>query len=377
MIFEFITDNPLINWLLFIFYITFFIQFLFYWIVFSRISFYKNKNIPRDPQPVSVIICAKNEYHNLKENLPLILEQNYQDFEIIVVNDASDDETYFLLKILSEKYPHLKIVNLIDNVNFFKGKKFPLSIGIKSAKNDIILLTDADCQPTSNNWILRMQENFYSGTEIVLGYGKYKEENNFLNKLIRFDTLHIAIQYLSLALSGIPYMGVGRNLSYRKTLFYREKGFIKHYKIKSGDDDLFINSTANRKNTKIMISYDSHTISEPKRNFKNWIIQKRRHLTSAKHYSFISKFLLVLYNFTQIVFFITFVSLMLFKNTLIIIFALFFLRLISQLIIFKFSMIKLNEKNLLLGIPFFEIFFILFNPILLFYNTISKPDKWK
>ncbi len=377
MNFDLLTDNTIVNIILYAFYVSVLIQLIYYWVIFGRLAFYKNKNQTRESQPVSVVICAKNEYYNLKENLPLILEQNYHDFEVVVVNDVSDDETYFLLKLFKEKYNNLKIVNFVDNVNFFKGKKFPLSIGIKCAKNDLLLLTDADCRPDSPEWIQNMQQQFHSGTEIVLGYGKYKTEKGFLNKIIRFDTLHIALQYLSMAVSGYPYMGVGRNLAYRKNLFYRQKGFICHYKIKSGDDDLFINSAANKKNTKIMISSDSHTVSEAKKTFSTWVAQKRRHLTAGKYYKSSTKVNLGLYSFSQIVFFATFAALVSVDYTLLIVLSLFILRLISQLIIFKRTMIKLNERNFLIGIPFFELFFIIFNPILVLYNTFSKPDKWK
>ncbi|MFZ4799810.1 MAG: glycosyltransferase [Bacteroidia bacterium] len=377
MHFDLITDNPTVNIFLYIFYGAVFIQLFYYWAVFSRLSFHKPKIQSRTHQAVSVVICAKNEYHNLKENLPLILEQDFSDFEVIVVNDVSDDETYYLLKILSEKYAHLKIVNFKDNVNFFSGKKFPLTIGIKSAKNDIILLTDADCRPHSMKWLEEMQSQFYSGTEIVLGYGKYKQEPGLLNKIIRFDTLQIGIQYLSFALMGLPYMGVGRNLVYRKNLFYRQNGFINHYKIKSGDDDLFVNAAASKLNTKIMISYESHTVSDAKKTLASWFTQKRRHLTSGKYYKPSTKFSLGLYTVSQFLFFVSMLSLFSLNYTLLIIPALFVLRLISQLIIYKSCMKKLNEKNFLLLVPFFELFFVVFNPMIVLINMISKPDKWK
>ncbi len=377
MFFDFITDNPIINILLYIFYGAILVQLFYYWGIFSRLAFYKPKNQARKPQPVSVVICAKNEYSNLKANLPLILEQDYPDFEVIVVNDVSDDETYYLLKVFEDKYSHLKIVNIVENVNFFSGKKFPLTIGIKSAKNDIVLLTDADCHPESSNWLRDMQENFHSGTEIVLGYGKYKREPNFINKIIRFDTVHIAMQYFSMALMGKPYMGVGRNLAYRKNLFYKQNGFISHYKIKSGDDDLFVNAAATKLNTKIMILPESHTISDSKKSFSTWITQKRRHLTSGKYYKLSTKLWLAVYSLSQFLFFVSFAALIVINYTLLIVSALFLLRLISQLIIFKKSMQKLNEKNFLLLIPFFEIFFVILNPIIVLINTISKQDKWK
>jgi glycosyltransferase involved in cell wall biosynthesis len=377
MSFDLITDNPTINLILYLFYGTFIFQLFFYWGIFSRLAFYKFKNQARKPQAVSVVICAKNEYHNLKENLPLILEQDFPDFEVIVVNDVSDDETYFLLKILSDKYPHLKIVNFVDNVNFFSGKKFPLTIGIKSAKHDIVLLTDADCKPQSMKWIEEMQSQFHSGTEIVLGYGKYKQEPGLLNKIIRFDTLQIALQYLSMALSGMSYMGVGRNLAYRKNLFYRQNGFINHYKVKSGDDDLFVNAATTKQNTKIIISQESHTVSDAKKTFSPWITQKRRHLTSGKYYKLSTKLYLGIYTTTQLLFLAGFITLISVDYTLLIVSSLFLFRLISQLIIYKKVMLKLSEKNFLLLVPVLELFFVILNPLIVLINMISKPDKWK
>ena len=226
--------------------------------------------------PVSVIVCAKNEEKNLKQNLPLILQQDYPDFEVIVVDDNSTDETYYLLKVMQHDYPHLHVIRLNENVNFFRGKKFPLSIGIREARNEHLLLTDADCIPLTKNWVRTMAENFTKNKEIVLGYGKHKQQKGFLNSLIRFETLYTAMQYFSFALAGIAYMGVGRNMAYKKQTFTKQKGFSKHYNLMSGDDDLFVNSAATKNNVAIEINYDSFTISEPKQNWKSWWKQKRR-----------------------------------------------------------------------------------------------------
>jgi len=375
---EFITDNLFINSLLIIFYSSIIIQLIYLWIIFSRLAFYKQKNKSEQYQPVSVVICAKNEYYNLEKNLPYILEQDYPDYEVVVVNDTSDDETDFLLIQFLDNYQNLKVVNFQENVNFFKGKKFPLSIGIKCAKYDTIVLTDADCKPMSKDWLKSIQSNINDKKDIVLGYGKIKEVSGLLNSLIRFDVLQTAINYFSFALIGKPYMGVGRNLAYKREIFYKNKGFISHYKIKSGDDDLFINKVANNKNTSIAIAFDSQTISEGKRSFGDWVNQKRRHFTTGKYYKFSSKFILGTFSISQYLFFITFVGLIINQNnTFWAVISLFILRLLSQLFIYKRVMIKLDEKNLLLGIPFYEIFFMIFNPIILILNFIRKQNKWK
>ncbi len=353
------------------------VQLLFYWGLFSRLAFYFRKKDSRKIQPVSVVICAKNEYEKLKKNLNAVLEQDYPDYEVVVVNDASEDESNDLLTQYSYRYDHLHLVNIKEDLNFFTGKKFPLSIGIKSAKNDIILLTDADCKPAGKHWLKEMQSGFTKGKDIVIGYGAYEHKKGVLNYLIRFDAFHGAIQYLSYSLANMTYMGVGRNLAYRKSLFFKNKGFISHYKVKSGDDDLFINKVATENNCNIVISHNSHTISEPHTSFFAWIRQKRRHLSTAKYYKSKHKFLLSSYYFSQVLFYLSFIVLVSKVYIIIIILPLFFIRIITQLIIFKKSMVKLNERKLLLISPLLELFFIILNPILAFGNMIVKQNKWK
>ena len=360
-----------------VFSISFLIQLFYYLFFFARLAFYKNKNVSVVKEPVSVVICAKNEASNLQEFLPLILEQDYPEFEVVVVNDCSDDNSFYVLHDFAEKYPHLKIVNLLENVNFFSGKKFPLSIGIKSAKYPNLLLTDADCKPMSNKWIESMIGNFIPNVELVLGYGSYEKKKGLLNKLIRFDTFYVALQYMSFALAKQPYMGVGRNLAYKKFLFIENKGFTSHYKVQSGDDDLFVNKVANKRNTKVSISPDSFTLSEPCKTFEHWITQKKRHFSSSKLYRGKHKFLLGLLSLSQFIFFVTFFILLSLNFMLIPLVSIFVLRLILQIFIFKNCMKKLNEKDLLLTSPLFEIFFLIFNPIIYFSNTFFKSKTWK
>jgi len=375
---ESLIDFRLIPWSLFlIFSIAFFLQVIFYWVIFNRLGRYKTENISVKPEGVSVVICAHNEYERLKENLPVILEQNYPEFEVLVVNHTSDDETSFLLAEMEKQYPMLKTIVIKEDLNFFSGKKFPLSIGIKSAKFDRILLTDADCCPSSNEWISKMQSGFSADKEIVLGYGPYRPYKGLLNKLIRFDTAHIAIQYLSYALAGLPYMGVGRNLAYVKKLFFRHKGFISHYKIRSGDDDLFINHVANRKNTAIMVDPDSFNFSDPKQTFGKWITQKKRHLSTSHHYKLRHQILLGFYAGSLWLFYGSLVLLLAFHWSVFPVIGLYLLRLFTQYLVWSGCMRRLNEKDLVPFLPFYEIMMLLLNSGLLLSNIFRKPRQWK
>ncbi|MFW6020178.1 MAG: glycosyltransferase [Bacteroidales bacterium] len=356
---------------------------LYFWVVFSRLAFYKvpsseDKKQEKDfSPPVSVVISAKNEAYNLSQFLPDILEQDYPDYEVIVVNDASVDETADILDDMKRKYAHLKVINLYENVNFFKGKKFPLSVGIRSAKHEHLLLTDADCRPAGKLWIRSMISCYNDQTEIVLGYGKYEEGKGLLNKLQRYDTVFTALQYFSFALMGMPYMGVGRNLSYLKRLFKQTRGFSSHYKIKSGDDDLFINKVANKKNTNICLKKESFTISKGIHSIGQWITQKRRHLTTGQYYKPKHKFWLNLFGIGRLLFWITLIALLIrFYNGIYVILA-GAVMLFTYLFILKRVMNNLDERKLLFIAPFLDICVLFTYLFISFANQIRKPDKWK
>lgn len=376
----FLTPEGLI-FILFVFFAL--VQLFYYWFYLSRSAFFKTPLQHAETgsaPPVSVIICAKNEYENLRKNLPLILEQDYPNFEVILVNDFSEDDSYFLLKSLEDKHAHFKVIHLRENVNFFEGKKLALAVGIKSAKNEHILLTDADCRPAGKNWIQLMSAQFGDKKDLVLGYGAYESRPGFLNNLIRYDTVSIAMQYLGFALAGSPYMGVGRNLAYRKSLFFKSGGFASHYKIKSGDDDLFVNMVATQNNTAVCLHPDSITYSAPKSDFVSWFKQKKRHLSTGAHYKFTHKFKLGLFALSGNMFYLTLLLYLFLSQSslsLIIVSGLFALRTISLVLLHYYAGKRFLERKLFLYSPIFDLFLIFLNPVFAISNLFYRKNKWK
>jgi glycosyltransferase involved in cell wall biosynthesis len=353
-------------------------QMAYYWGIFARLAFHKKADEPSQVlPPVSVVVAARNEYHHLKKNLPALLNQEYHKFEVIVVNHASDDETADYLKEMQQNHPNLKVITIERDLNFFHGKKFPLAIGIKSAAHDLLVLTDADCKPASNQWVQKIAEKYDAHTDIVLAYGPYEREKGLLNRVIRYDTFIVAMQYLSYALAGMPYMGVGRNLSYRKNLFFKQKGFIAHYNVSSGDDDLFINQAATAKNTKLALDTQAFVYSEPKHSWNEWFTQKTRHFSSGKKYKHKFKWLLGGYNLSLGIFYLSLLGMLLTKTLLLIALLAFLIRLISQFIIHHKILKRLNEPQLLVFSLFWEPVYILLIAFLGILGLTSKSIQWK
>ena len=353
------------------------IQIYYYLFIFNKLANYTAAEKDASQEyPVSVIICAKNEAENLVKNLPGILVQDYKTtHEIMIVNDNSTDESKYILEEFQHSFKDLTIIALKQEAKGIPGKKFPLSVGIKSSKHEIVLLTDADCIPASEHWIKKMQEGYRNNIEIVLGYGAYKKYPGMLNKLIRFETFHTALQYFSYALAGKPYMGVGRNLSYRKDIFLRNKGFSTINHIPSGDDDLFINMIANKNNTAIIIDKEAHTVSEPHTTWNSWMQQKNRHYTTAKFYKASHKFLLSLYATMQMLIYPLAIATAIFFNWYVAV-GIFTIRLIVQAIVWYKCMKKLNESDLFPLFLFFDIWIFAYN-LFFFPSLLKKPSrKW-
>jgi len=296
---------------------------------------------------------------------------------VIVVNDCSEDETDQVLENYQKKHKHLKISTIKMDEKFGHGKKFALFIGIKAAKNEWLLLTDADCFAETNQWLFTMQKSFKKNTSFVLGYGGYEKKKGILNQVIRFDTVFIAMQYFGFALAGIPYMGVGRNLAYRRSLFFESRGFSTHMHLNSGDDDLFINANANNTNTLIEIGKKSHIRSVPKNTFSEWTKQKRRHLTTGAYYRNKHKFLLFIEPFSRIIFYTTLILLLTQWTFPQVVIGAFLFRTTIQLTFFKFAMVRLNEKKILLSSFLFDILAPFYNLVFLLSEKIFSLEQTK
>jgi cellulose synthase/poly-beta-1,6-N-acetylglucosamine synthase-like glycosyltransferase len=371
------------DWILLVIFLVFstagVIQFFYYYFFYLSVYLYKKPVKNQAEKPVSVIICARNEAENLKEFLPVVLEQDYPDYEVIVVNDCSEDSSYNVLGKFLGKYPHLRVSTINKDPKFTHNKKFAQFIGIKAAKNEILLFTDADCKPQSNKWLAAMVSNYDDKTSYVLGYGGYIKAKGLLNAYIRYDTFFIAMQYIGMTIKGIPYMAVGRNLSYRRSEFFRNKGFGAHAHLASGDDDLFINMNAKGSNTTVEFSKESHTRSVPCTTAEEWITQKQRHLTTAPYYKMRDKFLLILEPASRVLFYMTFIALLISWHYWIEALAIFGFRFITQIVTFTTASKKLDEPGLVAYSLIFDIFSPLINSVVFLASKTkgSRNNEWR
>jgi glycosyltransferase involved in cell wall biosynthesis len=350
---------------------------LAYYLLFTRFTMLPPDVMrPTPSHPVSLIVCAKNEAHNLQENIPLWLQQQYPDFELILINDASIDETPDIMEAFTEKDPRVKVVQVKNNEAFWANKKYALTLGIKRAVNTTLIFTDADCRPASPQWLGQMVTRLQNEKQLVLGYGAYQKIPGFLNKLIRFETAMTAIQYLAYAKVGTPYMGVGRNLAYTSHLFYEKKGFMSHIKIPSGDDDLFVNEAATSLNTEICYLEEAFTYSVPKKSWSEWFRQKKRHFTTASRYKPQHRIALTIYAIANVLFWPLAVLALWFSDWRIAL-AIIILRLAIQFGTLAKGFKKLREEDLLPWLPLLELFLVYLQLSIFISGSNSKNSRWK
>ncbi len=369
--------NSLSFIILIVFGISLIVQLFYHWGIFSKVAFYKRNARPKldeELEPVSIVLCARDAYEYLIELIPVLLKQDYPDFEIVVVNDCSDDETEEYLKDLERHEPRVRPVQLKQHLNFFNGKKFPLSMGIKSAKNDLIVLTDCNCMPVNDQWLRSVVNCYNTRTEIVIGYSPLVYKKGPLNRIMRFDNLQNGLLYLSATLLHRPYMGIGKNLSYRKELFYKSQGFISHYTTSVGEDDLFINQTANKKNTEVLIDAENAILTTPTSSFRLWMRQKASRYSTVSQYDSGARSYLSLFYVSQFLFYASFIALIalcanpafsitngtMFYIPILVFF--FLLRFGTQLFIYHKASKRLGEKGLLSGLIAYDFLFAFLSP---------------
>lgn len=353
-----------------------FIQVIYVLFIYSRLAFFKSKKSEGQLPPVSIIIAARNEADNIYENLPYILDQDYPEFEVLVVNHQSIDESKHILQAYQQQYSNLRFTQVEKSPHLRPGKKLPVTLGIKGAKYEHLVFTDADCKPQSKVWLKTLVQSFAMDKQLVLGYGPYQKENSFLNKIIRFDTAWIAINYFSFALSRLPYMGVGRNMAYTKDLFYSVNGFKSHYSLASGDDDLFIQEAARKKNFTINIDTETYMYSPPEKTWESWIRQKSRHYTTSSRYQVIKKLLLGIYPLSLLLMYISFVTLLIDTEFRWITLILFGVVLLLKWVIQGRCFYKLNEKSFIPLLPITDLAYSILMPIVYYSSETKTTNRW-
>lgn len=361
--------------LIFLFFVA--IQLSYVVFIFLRLAFFKEKKaVASTLMPISIIIAARNESDNLYDNLPFILTQDYPEFEVIIVNNQSVDDSAWLLKALCIQHKNLKVVEIGKNKHLLPGKKLPITLGVKAAKYEKMVFTDADCKPASNQWLRIMSETFTEKNQIILGYAPYFRTKGIINRIIRYDTAFIGASYLSFALAKIPYMGVGRNLAYTKKVFESVRGFKSHYSLPSGDDDLFIQEAAVNQNYTIQISPETFCYSKASETWKGWVRQKTRHYSTSSRYKVIKKALLGIYPISLLLAWLTFVILLFNAKWFAISLILFGSMLIVKWLIQGKCLRKLNEKGFALAFPLWDLGHALLMPMLYNFSDHKRYKKW-
>lgn len=346
----------------------FLIQLFFYLVLYRKPYSYElkrdKKELADENCPsVSIIIASKNESEDLKKNLPFILNQDYPNFEVIVINSGSTDETDMILNSFNQQYSHLYHTFIPAEAEDVNVKKLALTLGVKAAKNDILIFTEAYCKPVSNQWLKEFAREFDKGYEIVLGFCRLRIDKKVgMRTFIIYDNLIHYLKHLSMAIFRKPFMGIGRNLAYKKELFFREKGYSSVLNIEGGEDDLFINKIANKKNTSVVVSPESMTETDIISRFSIWRAFKSKYLYTKQFYKGFASRVFFWETFSKYMFYILLIAAIAFglisSNLVLVGFSalLFIVRYIIQLIVINKSARLFNAATFHINLLLFDIF---------------------
>lgn len=352
---------------------------MFYYLFFMlRTANHKPTAPSEETKPLSVVICAKNEAINLEQFIPLVCTQDYPNYEVIVVNDSSSDDTEMALTRLKNKYANLYYTSIRASKQFYQGKKLALTIGIKAANHEHLVFTDADCKPTSDQWLREISAQLSDKKQIIVGHGRFTKKRSLFNLFLRYETFWNTVQYMGFTLRGLPFMAVGRNMAYTKSLFLEKDVFKPFLNMASGDDDLFMRACANKHNTAIQLNYNSQTESVPPRNLGEWFTRKSRHLTTAPKYRFNIKFWLITEALSRQIFWLLTLCSLFFPTFAPITVSLFIVRLVVLHIVLGKAAKKMGENKLYMATLIFDLITPIIVGCVWVTNIFSaKKKKWK
>jgi len=372
MITELFHQDPFLFILFGIFILFTLHQLIYIWLYPAAIAFCKCPEVNELTHGASIVIYAKNNYRHLKENLPLLLNQSYHAFEVVIVNDISDDDSDLYLDSMARQHTNLHVIHMNSGLNFFKGKKFPQSLGIRSAQYDTIIFTDVDCRPASAFWLRRMMSSFDDTVSVVLGYAAMDKSSGMLNRCFRMDNILYFMRFLGFAKRRMPVSGSARNIAFRKKFFSERNSFRDLYYMLSGDDDLFINRIVGRYNTAVQIHPEAHMVFSAPGKLRTWLVMKKDQMAGSHYYRFQHKFRFFRIIVSQVGFWGLFAVLLALGYMVPFVLGAFLLRMISWFLVVIFTIKRFDEPDLFVTSLFAELMLMLINPYLWLAGRTTK-----
>ncbi|MDR1951314.1 MAG: glycosyltransferase [Bacteroidales bacterium] len=342
-----------------------------------------------DRKPISVVIATRNEHDQVRHNLPFFLDQNYANFEVVVVIDDSDKDLVYIMNEFEKQYSNLKVVSFEWARNFFVSRKFAESVGIKSATHERILLSNITTRPASPDWIAQMSRTLSGNKKIVIGYHTLASKTSLAHAFIRFDTFFYTLRYLRATISGHPFTADSKNLAFDRSLFYDTKGVARFYNVNTGDEDMFVNKAATEVNTTIEIHPNAFVKGQQLTTFSEWFAMKVRHRVLIREFKTINRLGLGIHDLFMSLFYIvsfTILGCFFLPETnpfdmplefLMIAGGIFMLKTLIQWIVFKRMMARFKEQGFLLLIPVFDLMKLILLPVLLLIGLFTKRITWK
>lgn len=296
--------------------VLFVVEVIYLFAIYNRVSQYARRAATArvvyasDLPSVSVVVYAHaEEAENLPNLLPALLAQDYPCYEVIVVNDAVSFEMQNAIALYECEYSNVYQTSVPETVYNVSRKKLGITLGVKAAKNDVIVLIESNCKPQGNSWLMSMARNFVPGIDVVLGYTRMVDNSGKKQSGFQaFNRALFAIRYLAYAIIGKPYMGVGSNMAYRKEVFFANKGFSATLNLHYGDDDLLINEIAHGRNTRVEIAPESIVESRHDNVKEAWDESRMKYGFTSKYLRTSSRRVFAIEMLVDILFALTFVA---------------------------------------------------------------------
>ena len=364
--------------LLTVFGVLFLLRLLHLFLFTGRVLFRKKvDNNEAEKKPLSLILTIRNEEENLKNNLPKILSLENIDFEMVVVDDFSQDNSYLILGLLKDRYKRLTISALNQETKF--STKLALNIAIKATNNKWILTVPVSLAEVAAEWLDYISQATNNEKNVVIGYSTVARSKGFYNRLTRIENYFSYLKSTGYILNGIPFVYSVENVAFQKEKYFEIGGFGQKVTEHYANLELVINSFIRKKTTAVLFNKESSIRKTEVVKRADYFDLLKKSIRIESHLSSSKRVILFLIEFGKLLFLpIAAFVIVLLPELWIILAGLMGFIFTPYLFIIKITQNRLNERKIFIPslvydllMPYYKLFFRWH------FNRRSRKNRWK
>ena len=276
----------------------FIIQMYFLLGVYLKLAWHKKENFNPAPHQVTIMLSLRNEEERIREMMTKFTELPFEDYQVMVINEVSEDNTLEILNVLAETNPRIKVTSLSQETRFME--KQAINIGLKGAQSPWIVQLPPTTGSISQEWLTKLTGLLDKDTDAVIGYTNVERNKGFRNLLCRMERFHQFMLSGSWILAGMPFVFSENNVLFNKSMYFDTLGFRQKLNRNFANLELIFNENFKPNRIKVSTHADLSVREQVEDDRGDHLKLIKKAVQIRKTLNWSKKFTLFLDDFTKI-----------------------------------------------------------------------------